>query len=119
VKYFGQTAGRYYNVKIGLDMAVRSLLGSTAWHALIRRIYRQDRLFSISLLPAVASCFIAVPEIGYIDWRVICCLFNISIIFLALNELQVLVRVSVNIFQRCHSLSSSFIFYSDSIVSVF
>jgi Na+/H+ antiporter NhaD/arsenite permease-like protein len=29
-------------------------------------------------------------------------LFNISIILLALDELQVLERVSVNILQRCH-----------------
>ena len=68
----------------------------------IRRIYLHDRLFSISFLLAVGSSFIAVPKIEYIDWRVIACLFNISIILLALDELQVLERVSVNILQRCH-----------------
>lgn len=62
-----------------------------------RQVFLKDRLFSISLLLAVGSSFIAVPRMEYIDWKVICCLFNLSAILLALEELHVLDRVSIQI----------------------
>ncbi|HEX3012504.1 MAG TPA: SLC13 family permease [Syntrophomonadaceae bacterium] len=66
----------------------------------------RDRLFSISLLLALVTSFIAIPQIGYIDWKVICCLFNLSIILLALDDLRVLDRVSIELLTSCHKQRS-------------
>lgn len=68
----------------------------------LQQAYFHDRLFSIALMLAVGTSFIAIPRMEYIDWKVIACLFNISIILLALDELQVLDRVSIKILARCH-----------------
>ncbi len=66
-----------------------------------RRALLQDRLFSIALLIALASSIITVPKMEYIDWKVMCCLFNLSAILLALEELHVLDRISIQILSSC------------------
>lgn len=63
----------------------------------LQQALQHDQLFSISLLLAVGSSFLSLPRIEYIDWQVIFCLLNLSAILLALEELRVLDRVSIQI----------------------
>lgn len=66
-------------------------------------VFKKDIVFTASLVLAVASCFIAVPKLEYIDFGVLACLFNIMIVVKAFEELHMLDKLSVSILSRCGS----------------
>ncbi len=67
----------------------------------ITGIFKKDIVFTASLVLAVSSCFVAVPKLEYIDFRVLACLFNIMIVVKAFEELHLLDKLSVGILNRC------------------
>lgn len=63
--------------------------------------FTEHTLFSISLLvAAVTSCF-SKPQWGYIDVKVLVCLFELMVIVKALEEYGLLGHIAVNIVNRC------------------
>lgn len=58
-------------------------------------------LFSISLLAVVITSFFSMPTIGYIDYKVIVCLFELMIIVKAYEEYSLLNYISVSILKSC------------------
>jgi Na+/H+ antiporter NhaD/arsenite permease-like protein len=64
-------------------------------------VFKKDIVFTASLVLAVSSCFVAVPKLAYIDFRVLACLFNIMIVVKAFEELHLLDKLSVGILSRC------------------
>lgn len=63
--------------------------------------FRTDIVFTISFVLALASCAAAQPQAGYIDFRVLVCLFNLMIVIKAFEELRLLEKLSVGILNRC------------------
>lgn len=65
--------------------------------AVVKRTFKRDIVFSISVLLALITSFFFMPSWQDVDWNVIFCLFNLSAILIALEELHVLDKVSVQI----------------------
>lgn len=64
--------------------------------------FREHTLFFISLLAAaITSCF-SVPQWGFIDVKVLVCLFELMLIVKALETYGLLGHIAVNIVNRCH-----------------
>lgn len=67
------------------------------------KIIKKDLVFTVSLILALVSCFIAVPKIKYIDFKVIISLFNLMIVIKAFEELQLLDKLAVSMINKCSS----------------
>jgi len=65
--------------------------------AAVKKAFTHDVVFSVALLLAIGTSLVVRPSLDAIDWKVIFCLFNLSAILLALEELQVLDKISVKI----------------------
>lgn len=63
--------------------------------------FKKDLVFTSSMILALASCFFVQPQSGYIDFKVLACLFNIMIVVKAFEELHLLERMSVGILNGC------------------
>ncbi|HEX3011512.1 MAG TPA: SLC13 family permease [Syntrophomonadaceae bacterium] len=69
----------------------------------ITAILKKDPVFSVSLfLALLSSCFVR-PSLADIDWRVLACLFNLSLIIAALEELKVLDGISIRLLSLQHN----------------
>lgn len=64
-------------------------------------ILKNDPVFTISLILALLSCFFARPQISYINFEVMVCLFNLMIVVKAFEELHLLDKFAVGIINRC------------------
>jgi Na+/H+ antiporter NhaD/arsenite permease-like protein len=64
-------------------------------------IFKKDPVFTCSVVLALASCLVARPKPGYIDFKVLASLFNIMIVVKAFEELHLLERASVAILNGC------------------
>lgn len=71
--------------------------------AAVKKALGHDKIFSVALLLAIGTSVIVRPSLDAIDWKVIFCLFNLSAILLALEELHVLDKISVEILASRHS----------------
>lgn len=78
-------------------------------HSLTLKTYGLDSLFillkkdivlSVSVLLAAASCLISRPRIGYINFKVLCCLFSLMVVIKAFEGLRLLDRFAVGILNR-------------------
>jgi Na+/H+ antiporter NhaD/arsenite permease-like protein len=67
---------------------------------------KRDLVFTISLLLAVASCFIHPPKLEYINFHVLVSLFNLMLAIKAFEELKVLDKFAISILNNCHSSKS-------------
>lgn len=67
----------------------------------IRHEFTEHTLFFVSVVAAaVTSCF-SMPQWGYIDVKVLVCLFELMLIVKALEEYGLLGHIAVNIVNRC------------------
>lgn len=62
---------------------------------------KNDPVFALSFALAILSCFFARPEIEYINFEVLACLFNLMIVVKAFEELRLLDKIAVGILNRC------------------
>lgn len=67
----------------------------------ILAIFKNDIVFSLSLVLALVSCFIATPKASYIDFKVLICLFNLMLVIKAFEDLNLLDKVAVFILNKC------------------
>ncbi|WP_071395031.1 SLC13 family permease [Bacillus tuaregi] len=63
-------------------------------------ILKKDRVFTLSLLLAFASCFVQTPKLEYINLHVMVSLFNLMIAIKALEELKVLDKFAITILNK-------------------
>ena len=66
----------------------------------------KDKVFTISLLLAIASCFIHPPKLEYVNIHVLVSLFSLMIAIKALDEHRVLDKIAISIVSRCNSSKS-------------
>ena len=66
----------------------------------------KDRVFTISLLLAIASCFIHPPKLEYLNIHVLVSLFNLMLAIKALDELRLLDKIAISILNRCNNSKS-------------
>lgn len=66
----------------------------------------KDKVFTISLLLAIASCFIHPPKLEYVNIHVLVSLFSLMIAIKALDEHRVLDKVAISIVSKCNSSKS-------------
>jgi Na+/H+ antiporter NhaD/arsenite permease-like protein len=64
-------------------------------------LLKSDIVFTSSLILAFASCFIDKPDIEYINFKVLACLFNLMIVVKAFEELHLLDKFAVGILNKC------------------
>lgn len=67
----------------------------------IRLFFKNELVFTVSVILALASSFFTVPKIEYIDFKVLACLFNLMIVVKAFEENKLLDRVAVSILNTC------------------
>ncbi|HYK72662.1 MAG TPA: SLC13 family permease [Pseudoneobacillus sp.] len=66
-------------------------------------ILKKDMVFTISLLLAIASCFIHLPKLEYINVHVLVSLFNLMIAIKAFEELQILDKFAISLLNKCQN----------------
>lgn len=66
----------------------------------------KDKVFTISLLLAITSCFIHPPKLEYVNIHVLVSLFNLMIAIKALDELRLLDKIAITILNRCNNSKS-------------
>lgn len=66
----------------------------------------KDKVFTISLLLAIASCFIHRPKLEYVNIHVLVSLFNLMLAIKALDEIRVLDKIAISIVSRCNNSKS-------------
>lgn len=65
--------------------------------------FKQDLLFSISLLVALITSFFQRPDPASIDWKVIVCLFGLMVVVKGLEACGVLAVISSLLMKHCRS----------------
>ncbi|WP_458414846.1 SLC13 family permease [Schinkia sp. CFF1] len=68
--------------------------------------FKRDKVFTISLLLAIASCFIHPPKLEYINISVLVSLFNLMLAIKALDELRLLDKIAISILNKCNNSKS-------------
>jgi len=61
---------------------------------------KKDMVFTLSFLLALASCFVQMPRLEYINLNVMVSLFNLMIAIKALEELKVLDKFAISILNK-------------------
>lgn len=69
----------------------------------ITKKLKEELVFTISLVLAVITSFFSVPELSYINFKVLALLFNLMIIIAAFRNLFVMDKISLWILSKCHS----------------
>jgi Na+/H+ antiporter NhaD/arsenite permease-like protein len=69
-------------------------------------LLKKDMVFTISLLLAVASCFIYPPKLEYINFHVLVSLFNLMLVIKAFEELRLLDKFAISILNKCQNSKS-------------
>jgi Na+/H+ antiporter NhaD/arsenite permease-like protein len=64
-------------------------------------ILKKDIVFTIAFIMAITSCFLYVPKLEYIDFKVLFSLFNLMLVIKALEELKILDKFAVGIVNKC------------------
>lgn len=72
------------------------------WKKIIHEI-TNHALFSISMAVAVVTSFFNIPQWGYIDVKVLVCLFELMLIVKALEEYELLEHIAVKIVNYCRN----------------
>lgn len=90
---------------------------------LIVNIFLKDMVFTLSLLLAIISSFVATPKVSYIDFKVLACLFNLMIIIKAFEELKLLDKFAISILNNCSDVRKltfvlvTFCFFSSMLIT--
>jgi Na+/H+ antiporter NhaD/arsenite permease-like protein len=82
-------------------MTELSLLLKASWLEYIKKLLKKDLVFTIALVLALASCLVSRPKLGYIDFRVLACLFNLMVVIKAFEELHILDSFATVILNKC------------------
>lgn len=69
----------------------------------IRNKLMEEIIFTISFILAVVTSFLSPPRLDYIDWKVLISLFNLMLIILAFEKLQILEYISIHILSQYKS----------------
>lgn len=64
---------------------------------------KKDMVFTLSLILAIASCFLHTPKIEYINPKVMVSLFNLMIAIKAFEELKLLDKFAITILNKCNN----------------
>ncbi|AGK54009.1 SLC13 family permease [Bacillus sp. 1NLA3E] len=64
---------------------------------------KKDMVFTISLILAIASCFLHTPKLEYINPKVMVSLFNLMIAIKAFEELKLLDKFAITILNKCNN----------------
>nr|WP_277398166.1 SLC13 family permease [Neobacillus citreus] len=64
---------------------------------------KKDIVFTVSLILALASCFLHPPKLEYINLKVIISLFNLMLVIKAFEELKLLDKFAISILNKCHT----------------
>ncbi|MDF2883328.1 MAG: Citrate transporter [Clostridiaceae bacterium] len=67
----------------------------------IKEKLKNEKVFSISLLLAISTCFFIKPQISYINFKVLVLLFNLMIIIAAFENLKVMDKIALEILSKC------------------
>ena len=67
---------------------------------------KKDLVFTISIILAVASCFIQAPKLEFINFHVLVCLFNLMVVIKALEELKILDKLAISLLNKCKNSKS-------------
>lgn len=87
-------------IRLSLIQAPLRSFFARMWRT-VSREFTTHTLFSVSLMAAaITSCF-SRPQWGYIDAKVLVCLFELMLIVRALEEYGLLGHIAVNIVNRC------------------
>jgi Na+/H+ antiporter NhaD/arsenite permease-like protein len=66
-------------------------------------ILKKDMVLTISLILAAASCFVHLPRLEYINFKVLVSLFNLMVAIKAFEELKLLDKFAVTILNKCNN----------------
>lgn len=84
-------------------MPANSLSWKTSKLDNILDMLKKDIVFTSSLILSLGSCFFVSPKTGYVDFKVLACLFNLMITVKAFEELCILDKFAVYILNKCTS----------------
>ena len=68
--------------------------------------FKKDFVFTISFLLAIGSCFIHLPKLEYINFKVLVSLLNLMITIKAFEELKLLEKIAIAILNKCTNSKS-------------
>ena len=68
--------------------------------------FKKDIVFTISFLLAIGSCFIHLPKLEYINFKVLVSLLNLMITIKAFEELKLLEKIAIAILNKCTNSKS-------------
>jgi Na+/H+ antiporter NhaD/arsenite permease-like protein len=69
-------------------------------------LFKTETVFVVSVLIAVLTCFVNIPKLEYIDFKVIISLFNLIIVVSAFQQLKLLDKIAVAILKKCSNRRS-------------
>jgi Na+/H+ antiporter NhaD/arsenite permease-like protein len=82
-------------------MSTQLLPSKTINFNFVLKSLKNDIVFTLSLILALASCLVAQPRISYINFKVLACLFDLMIVVKAFEELHILDKFAVGILNKC------------------
>lgn len=68
------------------------------------KVLLKEKVFTISLMLAIATSLVTMPKISYINFNVILCLFNLMLVVSAFEELKLMDKAAITILNKCTNL---------------
>lgn len=83
--------------------SMESNLGQTIFKGIsrIKFLVTNNLIFTISCIAAIVTSFFNFPRLGYIDFKVVICLFELMIVVDAFNKYDVLPFIATKVCKRC------------------
>lgn len=78
-----------------INNSITNILGNTL------NLLKTDIVFTASLVLAISSCFITIPDVNCINFKVLTCLFCLMVVTKAFEDLSLLDKFAVSILNRC------------------
>lgn len=67
---------------------------------IVKKLLKNEIVFTISLIFAVITSLVSVPKINYIDFKVLGVLFNLMVVIAAFEKLKILDKIAVSILAK-------------------
>lgn len=64
---------------------------------------KKEIVFTISLFIAIITSFITIPKVSYIDFKVLCTLFNLMVVICALQKFKILDKAAIWVLSKYKS----------------
>lgn len=84
-------------------MVAQNILRKRSFGERITYVFKKDLVFTAAFILALASCFVSMPKVKYIDFKVIVSLFDLMLVIKAFEELKLLDKLAVSMINRCSS----------------